>query len=72
MIIEKRNGNVAIWNSKCSKTVLSPMLHKVFFNKHTNELELCDNKLFCSHYSIEELDSMLKYLIKINKERIFK
>jgi hypothetical protein len=72
MIIERKDGKVIIWTSKGSKTTARPMLHRLWFNKNTNELEFCDRKLFCSHYSIEELESMLRFLKKKNKEVVQK
>lgn len=73
MIIEKSSGNkVIVWSSKLSKTHSRPMLLRVFFNKDSNELEFCDGHIFCKHYSIEELESMLKYLKEKNKKVIKK
>jgi hypothetical protein len=72
MIIETKKGRCIIWNSKLAKSRRHPMLHHLWFNKDSCELEFCDNKLFCSHYSIEELESMLKFLKRKNKEVVEK
>ena len=70
MILEKHNGNVMIWNSKAVRTTMTPMVFHMYFNKHTNEVEYCDGRFFCKHYSLEELKSMITYLEKFNKEKL--
>lgn len=72
MLFENEGKKVVIWTTKCSKTNNYPMIMSLHFNRHSNELEFCDRHLFCKHYSIEELESMLIYLKKKNKEVIMK
>jgi hypothetical protein len=72
MIIERKDGKVIVWNSKLLKTEIKPTLLRLYFNRHSNEIEFCDGHYLCEHYSIEELESMIKYLKKKNKELIQK
>lgn len=68
MIIERRNGQVWVWNSK------KPGVKKMqfFIDSKINEIVICDARLFCTHYSIEELESMLKFLKNKNKKEVQK
>ena len=72
MIISLKNRHYALWNKKLNNTIrYSPTILKLIFNKNSNELDFKATGLFnTSVYSIEELESMVKELKKVNKELI--
>ena len=72
MIIETKNRRILVWNKKLSNSMYVPSVHRLFFNKYTNQIEFVKGNIFQTHYSIEELESMLIYLKDINKKIIKK
>ena len=72
MITEIKNKRFLVWNTNLSKTAYTPMVFRLKFNRHSNEVEFkpVGNLLNTYSYSVQELESMLQELKEINKELV--